>query len=448
MRGCSLKFSTSLSPPTSSPACEQLTHQRQSLQSDGMSGVMASKPTVWSNHEGLIGHDRASSRHGLQVQIQPLGDKNAWTASSMESTVGILEQMDELPSMEQVIHAVQICKSKKVLAHAKREHVHMCHHGMERHSELGSHLVQLFVDCGCLFNAQRAFNRLASRNEYCWTALILGYAEYGDPWLSFDTYQKMKQERIPPTRFTFLALLKACTKLRCAEKGREIHGEISDHGFEDNLIIRNSLMDMYAKSGSLAEAQEAFNQTPTRDVISWNILLAGYVDHELNEEALNYARLMQDDAVYPNALTFVSILKACRSLRALDRGLELHAEIAKEGYEGDPFVSCSLLDMYGKCGLLAEAQDVFDEISTRDVVVWTTLITGYTEHGHYEEALKCLEKMRQDNVSPNSSTYLCSLKACCAFRAPQRGREIHSEVLKTGFSGEMFLGNTLVDMYA
>ncbi|KAH7421314.1 hypothetical protein KP509_13G050400 [Ceratopteris richardii] len=319
---------------------------------------------------------------------------------------------------------------------------------MEAHEELGSHLVDFFVHFGFLCDAQRAFNRLEYRTEYSWTTLISGYAEYGDALLAHSTYLKMKEEGMLPSKFTFLALLKACRKLKCPEKCHAIHAEILDCGFGDNLIIRNSLIDTYAKCGSLNKAKEAFDETSCRDVITWNVLLAGFAENHMNTKVINYACWMSDDGIFPDACTYLSILKACRGLKDIERGFIIHAELVKEGYEGDLLISSSLLELYLQGGLLVEAQNVFDEVDVRDASIWTALITGYTDHGQCEEALKCFGRMQEDTISPNPSTYISALKACSSLKAVEMGRDIYSTALKTGYCGEVFLGNTLVDMYA
>ena len=352
-------------------------------------------------------------------------------------------------SMDQFIHLLQTCRRTKDLIHAKNLHCQLCSHGMEFHPELGSHLIQLFVECRCMDSAHRAFHRLSYHNEYAWTSIIHGYTQHGDYLIyPFELYMKMKQDRVIPSKFTFMALLKSCMKAKSVEKGREIEREIFEHGFENDIIIRNSLVDMFVKCGSLVEASDAVKKMFVRDVVTWNTIIGGYVDHDLNEEALVYYQEMQNEGVALNDLTYVSLLKACKNLRDLERGRDLHSEIAKEGFENDLFVTSSLLDMYSKCGILREAQDIFDELPVRDVVVWTTLLTGYMDHGLSAEALNCIEMMESDNISPNVFTYLCALKACCSLKNIKKGQSLHSEVVKKGFDGEALIGNILVDMYS
>nr|AYM00732.1 pentatricopeptide repeat protein [Salvia miltiorrhiza] len=75
------------------------------------------------------------------------------------------------------------------------------------------------------------------------------------------------------------------------------------------------------------------------------------------------------------------VLKACASLSLLSLGKALHSEILKSGVERNVMVGTSLVDMYGKCGDIASACKVFDEMPDRNVVSWNAMIGGYMRNG-------------------------------------------------------------------
>ena len=89
---------------------------------------------------------------------------------------------------------------------------------------------------------------------------------------------------------------------------------------------------------------------------------------------------MQRRGFSPNAVTFISILKACGSIGASDKGQDIHAQILKEELvKKDIVVANALVDMYAKCGMFGKAQEVFDDLKVRTVVSWNALISGYTK---------------------------------------------------------------------
>ena len=118
------------------------------------------------------------------------------------------------------------------------------------------------------------------------------------------------------------------------------------------------------------------------------------------------------DGVYPNAVTFACILKTCSITGDITKGNKVYTEAAKTGHlDTNLFIASGLIDMYVRCGSLTKAQAVFDTISIRNIVVWNSLIAGYAQHEHGEEALHYFERMRQEGLFPNAMTFSCSLKS-------------------------------------
>jgi pentatricopeptide repeat protein len=264
----------------------------------------------------------------------------------------------------------------------------------------------------------------------------------------------MRSDRVEPDNVTYLCILKACGLANDAEAGAKIESEIRKRG----LLIRdvalgNALIDMLARCGSLAKAQDAFDALPLRDVVTWNTLIGAYGQMGRNDEALEcFARMQQERAVIPDVVTFTSVLKACASSGALQIGETIDAEVRRRKLiRSEIAVATSLIDMYAKCGALAKAREVLRLMPERDAVSWTALMSGYTEHGHGHEALGCLQEMAEEGISPDAVTYVCALKACGIIRSLEAGKQIEAELIGRGlldFGRNLVLGNALVDMYA
>eukprot|EP00250_Pteridium_aquilinum_P004821 c15019_g1_i1 orf=717-1295(+) len=182
----------------------------------------------------------------------------------------------------------------------------------------------------------------------------------------------------------------------------------------------------------------------------WDSLITNCVKYGNPWHAISlYQQMKRSEFLRPNDRSFVALLKACTKLRALEMGLELHADIARLGLlEKNPFAGSTLVGMYVKCGSLAKATQVFDRLEGQDVVSWTALITGYVEHGHGKDALHSFELMQQEGIYLDDVTFLCSLKACASVGVIDKGWKIHSMVVKSGLERQPLIGNTLVDMYA
>ncbi|KAI5060613.1 hypothetical protein GOP47_0025033 [Adiantum capillus-veneris] len=319
--------------------------------------------------------------------------------------------------------------------------------GFERDSHVGKSLIAMYVKYYKLVEAQKVFDTLSVHDVVSWTALLSGYAEYGDDQEAVEWFKQMRVHGIPPDSFTFSSVLKACTNLGALEKGLEIHREIIQEGYETDPIIGSTLVSMYAFCDSLQEAQEVFKELPARCVVSWNALIGGFAEHGPVQEALKCMQIMQKEGIFPDAFTFSQLMKVSGALGTRSRGQDLHMETVYRGYEIEDFVGRSLVGMYTKLGLLEDAQEVFDQLYVQDVVSWTTLITGYTEHGLAKEALKCFDHMQKLGILTDGLTLACVLKACRIVGASNKGYQLHQEALKKGLETDPFVGTSLLDMY-
>ncbi|KAH7429006.1 hypothetical protein KP509_09G027000 [Ceratopteris richardii] len=260
----------------------------------------------------------------------------------------------------------------------------------------------------------------------------------------------MQLEGIRPNTLTFIYCLRCCCKVNDINSGDKVHVDIARHSLHKDLYLGTALVDMYAKCGALDKAVQVFDMLEARNVVSWTALISGFVEQGNSERALDYYECMLLEGVVPNCVTFICSLKACCSGGAIDKALELHSYIEREGFlRQDPMIGVTLVDMYAKCGLLAKAQHVFHNLPCQNVISWNALITGYVEHGYGDRALHCYEQMQHKGVTPDSVTFLCSLKGCSIMRSLAKGQELHFEVERRGLVyKDIAIANTLVDMYA
>jgi pentatricopeptide repeat protein len=321
----------------------------------------------------------------------------------------------------------------------------------EERNMLGTTLVDMYIKCGALEKSQEVFDELEEHNAVTWNALIMGYAQLRHAEEALRCLEWMRLEGCLPDSITFVCILNVCGSLKEVQNGREIHSEIVKKGFlECNSLIGNALVDMYAKCGLLSEAGEVFDKLRIKDVACWNAIISGQAYYGHGETALDYFQRMQEQGIFPNAVTFVSIFAACGGLGASTMGKDLHAEIVREDLlKSNILVGNAVVDMYVKCGELTKAQEVFDELPCRDVVSWNIIITGYAQLGLTEEVLNYYEQMQHEGLPPDIVTIVCILAACASLGAVQKGKEIHADILKEGFlATNMMIGTALVDMYA
>ena len=229
-------------------------------------------------------------------------------------------------------------------------------------------------------------------------------------------FEELQCEGLRPDGIIVACILKACGSIKAFGKGQEIHAKMVREGLplaRDVLLVGNALIDMYAKCDLISKSQEVFEQLALRDGISWNTIIAGYVDREQGKEALQCFELMQIEGFSPNMVTFTCLLKACGSIESADNGQQIHSEIVKQGLLGkDTVVGTALIDMYTSCGLLPEAQDVFQKMPIQDVVSWTALISGYAQLGKEDSVIALFDKMIREGKEPDMITSTIMLTTC------------------------------------
>jgi pentatricopeptide repeat protein len=346
------------------------------------------------------------------------------------------------------------CAERRDLHEGARLHMDIIKRrfALERSPHLVSALISMYAKCGDLPSAEELLEKLPMRGTSSWNALVGGYVQQARTYEALDCFERMKNEGTPSNVVTFTCVLKACGKIGFLCKGIEIHDEIVMKGLLDkDVMLGNALVDMYARCGMVGSAQEALEMLPIRDVISWSALISGYVQKGHGHEALDCFEQMQCEGLSPNEITFVCSLKACGSIIAIETGKEIHGEVLSRGLlEKNIMLSTALVDMYAKCGMLAEAQQVHEGFLVQNTVSWSALISGYVEMGQVHETLKLFEQMQIEGITPDSVTFISILKICteCFDGAVNKGREIHSKIVTEGLLvKDILLGNALLDMY-
>ncbi|KAI3722162.1 hypothetical protein L2E82_33190 [Cichorium intybus] len=194
----------------------------------------------------------------------------------------------------------------------------------------------------------------------------------------------------------------------------------------------------------------------TTNVWSWNSVIADLARAGESVESLLAFSAMRKLSLTPNRSTFPCTIKSCSALYDIHSGKQTHLQAFIFGFHDDVFVSSALVDMYSKCGHLNDARNLFDESPHRNVVSWTSMITGYVQNGLPHEALSLFKDfLTEENASENEdevcidSVAMVSVLAACSSTSSNVITEtVHGVVVKKGFAENTKIGNTLVDAYA
>ncbi|KAM1030469.1 hypothetical protein EV1_033962 [Malus domestica] len=249
-------------------------------------------------------------------------------------------------------------------------------------------------------------------------------------------------------RTLYNKLLHRCTQTAQLKQARIVHSHILTSQFKDDLPIRNTILHMYVKCGSLDDARNLFNQMPHKDLVTWTALISGYSQHDRPQDALVLFPEMLRHGLEPNQFTLSSLLKASGAVSDDNHGRQLHTYCFKYGLDSNVYVGTALVDMYARCGHMDESQLVFDALDTKNEVSWNALIAGHARKAQGEHALRLFWKMLREGFKPTHFTYSSVLTACASAGSLEQGKWVHAHMIKSVVTLVAFVGNTLLDMYA
>ncbi|XP_062213953.1 putative pentatricopeptide repeat-containing protein At1g03510 isoform X3 [Phragmites australis] len=182
-----------------------------------------------------------------------------------------------------------------------------------------------------------------------------------------------------------------------------------------NAVVWSAMISVHVWAGDLAAAATALDLMDVAPTAScFNTVIAAVVesgDHPAR--AIEVYRHMRRVGVAPSFITLLALVPACTAMGTLSSIREVHGFAVRHGMSRRSHIGSSLIEAYGRCGFLAGAQRVFDQVQDRDVVVWSSLVSAYAFHGHAEVAMSLFRHMEeQDDVRPDGIMFLSLLAAC------------------------------------
>ncbi|KAL3583936.1 hypothetical protein D5086_014997, partial [Populus alba] len=279
-------------------------------------------------------------------------------------------------------------------------------------------LIILYSKLGDTVSARKVFDRMPERTVVSWSAQISGYSQNGCYQDALLVFLDMLRAGFKANQFTYGSVLRACTGLRCLQRGMQIQGCLEKSRFASNLIVQSALLDLHSKCGKMEDACYLFGMMEERDVVSWNAIIGGYAVQGFS-------------GMNPDLFTFGSVLKASGMASDVIRVRQIHQLIIQLGYGSHISLSGSLIDAYAKCESLASAHCLYKSMPMKDMISCTALMTGYARDSNYSsKALDLFKEIQQMHMKIDD-VILCSMFNICAnISSLSVGRQIHALALK------------------
>ncbi|XP_047968139.1 pentatricopeptide repeat-containing protein At1g03540 [Salvia hispanica] len=248
----------------------------------------------------------------------------------------------------------------------------------------------------------------------------------------------------------YATIVHSCTRSLHLSAGVQLHCHLIKSGLEADRFVGNSLLALYFKLGSdFNETHKLFDGLRYKDVVSWSSMISGYIRAGKSRKSIELYLEMLDAGIEPNAFTLSAVIKACSATSGFRLGKCLHGVVVRCGFGGNEVISAALVDMYGRNGESSASRQLFDEMPEPDSVCCTSVISALTRSDLYLEALSMFNLMhRKFGFMPDCFTFGSALTALGNLERLKQGREIHALAVTGGFVADVFVGSSLVDMYA
>eukprot|EP01018_Ginkgo_biloba_P018762 Gb_15183 [translate_table: standard] len=210
------------------------------------------------------------------------------------------------PTLITLMSILPACAHLSALQQGKQIHAFFIRNGFESNLAVTA-LVDMYAKCKSIDIARNLFDNLCERNLVSWNAMIAGYTQNGYANEALTLFREMLLQNIEPDSITMVNILPACANLSVLQQGKQIHSFIIRHGFEWDVFVVTALVHMYAKCNMIGVARRLFDKMSKRDVVSWNVMIAGYAKNGYTNEALALINEMQVYDIKPESITMVSV---------------------------------------------------------------------------------------------------------------------------------------------
>ncbi|KAL9239488.1 hypothetical protein vseg_013803 [Gypsophila vaccaria] len=275
-----------------------------------------------------------------------------------------------------------------------------------------TNMISCYARAGMMKEAKKMFDSVPfEKDATAWTVMVRGFMQNGMADEALKLFHEMPNRDVVAWNCVISGLV---------QNGRfsealDLYGRMPKR----NIISSNSILYGYVQGGDMINARNFFdNIMDCKDVASWNTLISGYQ----TEEALFLFSEMLRHGLKPDQTTYSTVASICGTLALHDWGKAVHLRTIKTSHASDTSVSSSLISMYSKCGLIDDAQTLFEILEKRDTVTWNTIIGAQAYHGSAEKALKLYSSMIQSGHEPDRVTFLSILTACAHSGLVEEGK--------------------------
>ena len=305
-------------------------------------------------------------------------------------------------------------------------------------------LLTVYFNSGNVADVYEVFKEAeaAVYDDITFNVMISGLASMGRDEEALIMFKEMQGAYLRPTELTFVSVMSSCSSSRVSH---QVHAQAIKMGFEDYTPVSNAAMTMYSSCGNLNAAHMVFERLEEKDLISWNIIITNYAQWKFYRLAILAFLQMRRAGVEPDEFTMGSLLASSESLEIVKM---FQAVVLKYGLISKVQVSNALVSAFSKHGQIERAYQIFNYMSSPNLISWNTIISGFLLNGFPLQGLEQYYRLLMSTLRSNACTRSIVLSICASIPALRHGKEIHGYILRSGFCLQIVLGNVLITIYA
>ncbi|CAN7110427.1 unnamed protein product [Brassica rapa subsp. narinosa] len=340
-------------------------------------------------------------------------------------------------------------------------------------------VMDMYACCGKIVEARKVFDEMPQRDVVTWNTMIERYCRCGFLEEAFKLFEEMKCSTVMPDEMILCNIVSACARSGNARYNSAIYEFLKENDVRMDAHLLTALVTMYAgagcmdiarefytkmsvrslfvstamvsgfsKAGRLEDARDIFDRMEKKDLVCWTTMISAYAESDHPEEALRVFDEMCRYGTEPDEIALGSVVSACASLGVLEKATWVHEYTHRNGFESSLTVNNALINMYAKCGGLDAARGVFEEMPTKNVVSWSSMINAFSMHGEANDALALFARMKQEHVEPNDVTFVGVLYGCSHSGLVEEGKKIFASMAdEYNISPKLEHYGCMVDLY-
>ncbi|KAL5223045.1 hypothetical protein ABZP36_027758 [Zizania latifolia] len=267
--------------------------------------------------------------------------------------------------------------------------------GMCENQYLSCALIDMYSKCGQVDEARRVFDGMPQKSVVAWNSMLAAYSLHGCSEEALDLYYNMCESSVDIDQFTFSTMLRVFSRLGLLEHAKQAHAGLIQRGLPLDIVGNTALVDLYCKWGQMEDARNVFERMPSRNLISWNALTAGYGYHGMGHKALEMFEKLIAEGIAPNHVTFLAVLNACRFSGFVEEGKRIFQMMTlNQRMKPRAMHYACIIDLFGQQGLLDEAYSMIRKapfIPTANM--WDALLTASRIHKNMHLARLAAEQL-------------------------------------------------------